>query len=206
MTSLLKFSDTYFGNIDNINNSNKCYCENISREIKSVDVSKNIEKKSISNTLCNENIKIRINNALALANKEMLKKVKNNWNLLDDYLYDEEYSVVAGLLKDSLVVVASEKYIIIANNLKSIANRLNENCTLIEDLLFKIFDCRFLIVGISSDDWNIEKSKYISNIKNGVKYTEKKLSSESDDLNEINGKTSVDKLVELMGDNIIEYK
>lgn len=215
MTSLLKFSDTYFGNIDNINNSNtlnymnnsnKCYCENISREIKSVDESKNIEKKSISSTLCNENIKIRINNALALANKEMLKKVKNNWNLLDDYLYDEEYSVVAGLLKDSLVVVASEKYIIIANNLKSIANRLNENCTLIEDLLFKIFDCRFLIVGISSDDWNIEKSNYISNIKNGVKYTEKKLSSESDDLNEINGKTSVDKLVELMGDNIIEYK
>ena len=89
-----------------------------------------------------ENINIRINNALATANKDSLRKIKEQWSLIDDYLYDDAYSVVAGLLKDSIPVVASEKYIIVSNSLESVANRINDNFSLIDEFLLKIFKNR----------------------------------------------------------------
>ena len=56
---------------------------------------------------------------------------------------------------------------------------------------------------MSSDNWNVEKNKYISNIKNGVKYIEKDFIN-TDKIE--NKKSSVDELIGLMGENIIEYK
>jgi DNA polymerase III delta prime subunit len=140
---------------------------------------------------------------LATANKDSLRKIKEQWSLIDDYLYDDAYSVVAGLLKDSIPVVASEKYIIVSNSLESVANRINDNFSLIDEFLLKIFKNKIFIVGMSSDNWNVEKNKYISNIKNGVKYIEKDFIN-TDKIE--NKKSSVDELIDLMGENIIEYK
>ena len=161
------------------------------------------ENEQIKSEVNIENINIRINNALATANKDSLRKIKEQWSLIDDYLYDDAYSVVAGLLKDSIPVVASEKYIIVSNSLESVANRINDNFSLIDEFLLKIFKNKIFIVGMSSDNWNVEKNKYISNIKNGVKYIEKDFIN-TDKIE--NKKSSVDELIDLMGENIIEYK
>lgn len=215
MTSILKFSDNYFCNkkveIDSVDiKKNDVKVENkedkiISREIilKEKEKTKVIDSPKIINNKNIENIKIKINNALALANKSVLMRLKKDWNLIDDYLYDDNYSVVAGLLKDSVPVVASEKYIIVANKLDAIANRINDNANLIENLLFKIFGYNTYVVGMSSEEWNTEKDKYILNIKNGVKYMEKDIIN---DQNIKKQKTSVDDLIDLMGESIIEYK
>ena len=218
MTMILKFSDNYFGNPTNdleknikndtfnINNSNKSENKIISREIIEKNDSnndadnKNMQIKSESDI---ENINIRINNALATANKDCLKKIKEQWSLIDDYLYDDDFSVVAGLLKDSVPVVASKEYIIVSNSLEAVANRINDNFSLIDEFLLKIFKNKMLIVGMSNDNWISEKNKYISNIKNGVKYVEKNFISTSKNENK---KSSVDELIDLMGENIIEYK
>lgn len=218
MTTILKFSDNYFGNPTNdleknikndtfnINNSNKSENKIISREIIEKNDSnndadnKNMQIKSESDI---ENINIRINNALATANKDCLKKIKEQWSLIDDYLYDDDFSVVAGLLKDSVPVVASKEYIIVSNSLEAVANRINDNFSLIDEFLLKIFKNKMLIVGMSNDNWISEKNKYISNIKNGVKYVEKNFISTSKNENK---KSSVDELIDLMGENIIEYK
>lgn len=218
MTMILKFSDNYFGNPTNdleknikndtfnINNSNKSENKIISREIIEKNDSnndadnKNMQIKSESDI---ENINIRINNALATANKDCLNKIKEQWSLIDDYLYDDDFSVVAGLLKDSVPVVASKEYIIVSNSLEAVANRINDNFSLIDEFLLKIFKNKMLIVGMSNDNWISEKNKYISNIKNGVKYVEKDFISTSKNENK---KSSVDELIDLMGENIIEYK
>ena len=218
MTMILKFSDNYFGNPTNdleknikndtfnINNSNKSENKIISREIIEKNDSnndadnKNMQIKSESDI---ENINIRINNALATANKDCLNKIKEQWSLIDDYLYDDDFSVVAGLLKDSVPVVASKEYIIVSNSLEAVVNRINDNFSLIDEFLLKIFKNKMLIVGMSNDNWISEKNKYISNIKNGVKYVEKDFISTSKNENK---KSSVDELIDLMGENIIEYK
>ena len=211
MTAILKFSDNYFGNLidDNlekkvVDNATKNENKIISQEIIETNINKvDNENEQIKSEVNIENINIRINNALATANKDSLRKIKEQWSLIDDYLYDDAYSVVAGLLKDSIPVVASEKYIIVSNSLESVANRINDNFSLIDEFLLKIFKNKIFIVGMSSDNWNVEKNKYISNIKNGVKYIEKDFIN-TDKIE--NKKSSVDELIDLMGENIIEYK
>ena len=53
---------------------------------------------------------------------------------------------------------------------------------------------------MSSDNWNVEKNKYISNIKNGVKYIEKDFIN-TDKIE--NKKSSVDKKGRIIVDCII---
>lgn len=213
MTTILKFSDNYFGKKINILEENTRV--NLVKDDKNIVTSSEINNKIIDkgndtdvnnnekDKITTENINIRINNALATANKESLKKFKEQWSLIDEYLYDDEYSVVAGLLKDSTPVVASEKYIIVSNTLESVANRINENFSLVDAFLLKIFKNKVLIVGMSNDNWSKEKNKYISNIKNGIKYVEKNFINAD---KKENKKSSVDELIDLMGESIIEYK
>ena len=147
MTAILKFSDNYFGNliVDNlgkkvVDNATKNENKIISQEIIETNINKvDNRNEQIKSEVNIENINIRINNALATANKNSLRKIKEQWSLIDDYLYDDAYSVVAGLLKDSIPVVASEKYIIVSNSLESVANRINDNFSLIDEFLLKIF-------------------------------------------------------------------
>lgn len=217
LTSILKFSDINYGREE----------ENISREInmpqnnvlKEKSGSKNdfevvdkveIQEKNISREIItkrenysSEEIELRINNALALASKEVLKDIKAKWDVIDEYIYEEDYSMAAGLLKDSNVVVASSEYVILGNKYDSGADRINENALDIEKLFEKAFDMKVFIVGISSSEWEKRKNKYISDIKNGIKYTVKERKLEEN--NEIK-KTPVDELIDLVGDNIIEYK
>ena len=217
LTSILKFSDINYEKEK----------ENISREInrpqnnvlKEKSGSKNdflvvdkveIEDENISREIItkkesysSEEIELRINNALALASKEVLKNIKAKWNVIDEYIYEEDYSMAAGILKDSNVVVASSEYVILGNKYDSVADRINENALDIEKLFEKAFDMRVFIVGISSSEWEKRKNKYISDIKNGIKYTVKERKSEENNLKE---KTPVDELIDLVGDNIIEYK
>ena len=119
MTAVLKFSNNYF-----------CEgTENISREIikKSFDnkkeqnkkeqlkenISREIIKANEASSMSDKEIKVRINNSLALASKSFLQELKSNWNRIDDYIYDDSFSVVSGLLKDSVPVVGSSTNLII---------------------------------------------------------------------------------------------
>lgn len=217
LTSILKFSDINYGTEE----------KNISREInrpqnnvlKQKSGSKNdfegldkveIQEENISREIItkkesysSEEIELRINNALALASKEVLKNIKAKWDVIDEYIYEEDYSMAAGILKDSNVMVASSEYVILGNKFDSGADRINENALDIEKLFEKAFDMRVFIVGISSSEWEKRKNKYISDIKNGIKYTVKERKLEENNAKE---KTPVDELIDLVGDNIIEYK
>ena len=145
----------------------------------------------------------RVNNALATASKDILKEIKNKWNMINDYLFDDKYSSVSGLLKDSEVVVASKDYVVISNKLDSVVLRINNSYDLIQDMLENLFGYKFLVVAISNGRWKEIKNEYIVRIKNGEKYTIRNLKEESIKKND---KTPVDDLIDLVGDNVIEFK
>lgn len=217
LTSILKFSDINYGteekNISREINGpknnvlkEKCGSKNDFEVVDKVEIQeKNISREIITKkeSYSSEEIELRINNALALASKEVLKNIKAKWDVIDEYIYEEDYSMAAGILKDSNVVVASSEYVILGNNFDSGADRINENALDIEKLFEKAFDMRVFIVGISSSEWEKRKNKYISDIKNGIKYTVKERKLEENNVKE---KTPVDELIDLVGDNIIEYK
>lgn len=213
MTSMLNFSDSI---IDNNSYSEKKILieknrieeednkddEIISQEIISEE-DKNIKKNDSIIKKLTIDVDGRINNALVDASKEILNEYKSKWNLIDDYLFDDKYSSICGLLKDSDVVVASKEYVIICNKLSSVVSRINFSSIIIEELFERIYGDSVKIVAISSEEWNKVKSEYIDNIKNGNKYIFHALNENNDD-EPI--KTPVDDLINLVGDNIIEYK
>lgn len=212
MTFILKFSDAIYNNGDNSDNNtikidetveknknsageNNKKEKNISREIKKVG---NIQKMS------DDEINVRVNNALATASKGVLNNFKNNWSKIDDYLTDEKFSVVSGLLKDFVPVVASEKYVIVASDLISMVDRINDDIIDVEMFFRKLFDFNIFVVAITNDRWKDEKNKYVSNIKNGIKYYVKELNKSNVD--ETKNNNPVDELIDLLGDSVIEYK
>lgn len=178
-----------------VNMANKIISREIILDEKIVD-SSNISELKID-------LDGRINNTLAGASKDILKIFKSKWSLISDYLFDEKFSSVCGLLKDSNVVVSSSEYIIISNKLSSVASRINYNSEIIEELIEKIFDSKVKVVAVSDEEWSKIKSEYINNIKNGKKYVILELNEKVENEKE---KTPMDDLIDLVGENVIEYK
>ena len=217
MTLILKFSDEIVKveKIDKINNNN-IEIPKDDEATKNDKVGKlNKEEKNISREinmagnnlkLSDEEINIRINNALATASKDILNNIKSNWDIIDDYVFDDNFSVISGLLKDFIPVVASEKYIIFSNNMLSVVDRFNESSTDIEKFLKKVFDFNPIVVAITTKRWDEEKSKYISNLKSGIKYSIIESSDNKTNVNAHVSKGPVDDLINLVGEGIIEYK
>ena len=206
MTLLLRFSDEFFSDIaSSKNNQVVNFYEENDKENKKIISREIILKENRVNFLSDEEAYIRINNALALANKNVLNLMKEKWNEIDDYMYDGNLSLVSGLLKDTLVVVASEKYVIVASESVSVVNRLNENIEDVEKLFNKIFNFNLKAIAITVEKWQDKKKEYILNIKKGIKYSVKN-NFNSSEKTDIDSKTPVDELIELVGDSMIEYK
>ena len=213
LTSILKYSDLKFKNsdssfVDSINLNVKSDNKNISREIisnKNINIQKNndYKEKSIGNGISENEINLRVNNALALASKNILEKFKSKWEIIDNYIDDSEFSVVSGLLKDSKIVVGSDKFIILSSDFQSVVDRINNNLKDIERLLEKIFCSKIFVVAVTNNKWKNIKIKYITDINNGIKYSVKELYADDNDIKE---KSSIDELIDLVGENMIEYK
>ena len=215
LTSILRYSDLKFKK-DNLSicdiNNNKKDVANLNEKLTNKDVieDNNISREiiDIKKELDDDEINIRVNNALAIASKEILDKFKDKWAMIDNYIDDEKYSVVSGLLKDSNLVVGSNDYIILSNKFQSIVDRMNCNLSTIENLLEKILGNHVYVAIISDEKWNIVKNKYINDIKSGKKYTLIK----NENNNKVDGSIvkekndSIDQLIDLVGNNIIEYK
>ena len=150
--------------------------------------------------------KIRINNSFVSASKQLLNLVKEKWPTISEYLLDKKYELAVGLLADAVPTVVGNDDIILVSKYISSATRININKEEVENLLNKVYNKKYNIVAISEEEWNIEKKQYIENIKKGYKYeyiTEDIKESEKVNSSE---KTQVDKLIELVGEEIIEYK
>ena len=217
MISILKYSDLKFGRVA-VNNEKiisreiiKEKNENISQDRENISQDRenisqdreNISREIKDSSITDDQDELRVNNSLALASKNVLEEFKSKWNSLDDYIDDEEFSVVSGLLKDSNIVVGSSKYVILSCNYPSTASRINSNLEVTEKLLEKIFNTKIYVVAVDNDRWKGIKNKYIDDLKKGIKYNVKEIENNA---NNKRKKSSIDDLIDLVGDSIIEYK
>ena len=174
----------------------------------------NDEKKSKTvenNKLSDDVKKIRINNALAMADKKFLLNLKKIWNSVGEYLLDKNFGVIAGLLNDTIPVVASEEVLILVSENNSVISRLNEFNADVSLFLKKIFNLEYKVAVINNIEWDNEKKKFVENKKNNIKY--RVISEDSCDKNKVSlsdeSKKSVNddvnNLINIIGDDIIEY-
>ena len=174
----------------------------------------NDEKKSKTvenNKLSDDVKKIRINNALAMADKKFLLNLKKIWNSVGEYLLDKNFGVIAGLLNDTIPVVASEDVLVLVSENNSVISRLNEFNGDVSLFLKKFFNLEYKVAVINNVEWDNEKKKFVENKKNNIKY--RVISEDSCDKNKASlsneSKKSVNddvnNLINIVGDDIIEY-
>ena len=160
------------------------------------------EKKNVKKNTQNE-VEIRINNAFATANKEILKSIRSNWNKINDYLLDQTYGVIAGILKDTSVLVAGDEYLILLGNYSSVVDRVNFEMEDVTNFLNNVLGSLYKCVALTQEEWLKEKEAYIKNIKNGIKYSLKKEKVQENINNE---KNELDDLISTFGSDMIEYR
>ena len=174
----------------------------------------NDEKKSKTvenNKLSDDVKKIRINNAWAMADKKFLLNLKKIWNSIGEYLLDKNFGVIAGLLNDTIPVVASEDVLVLVSENNSVISRLNEFNGDVSLFLKKFFNLEYKVAVINNVEWDNEKKKFVENKKNNIKY--RVISEDSCDKNKVSlsneSKKSVNddvnNLINIVGDDIIEY-
>jgi len=141
----------------------------------------NFEKNS-NETDIEELLKIRINNCFVNAQKIFLEEMKKE---VENY---ENSSIISGKIKsvmlDSAVVAASDKYMIFSCENKHISETGNKLLNDIEKDLKSINAKDVKIIFITNDRWNVEKQKYINNLKNNIKYElmEEKLNNKDEEI------------------------
>ena len=157
----------------------------------------------------NINMEIIINNTFAVASKEVKNNLQVKFAKISDYLTDKKFMTVAGTLIDTKIEVAGEDYIILSGKNEAIVDKVYNNYRLCHELLNILFESEYNFVVITQDEWNKYRDEYINNVKAGKKYKLKDLIPENTLIDEsISQKepTIVDKLFDLVGEDIVEFK
>ena len=114
-------------------------------------------------------VDIRINNTFVNAKKDFLNNIKSKWN--DFVIYESNANkAMISYLADTNIVVASDKYAILTNNLDITNDLINQNIKTLEKDFNLFFNGNYYLAAISPKKWEQERNKYINNIKNGYKY------------------------------------
>ena len=125
-----------------------------------------VEKKVIPIKNIVEIMKIRANNTLVKADKNLLKDELVLFNQLNDYIYDSEHGYSVTLLIDSKIRAVSSESIILSFDFDS---SVESSYLVFEDLCNtynKITNSNKKIAIISSNDWDKLKDDYITKFKN----------------------------------------
>ena len=189
------------------------------KEKQKEDINNNVEKENeIEANKSNEQIfeinKIRINNALALANKNLLEDLKICWVNLSDYLYNKEFGSVVSFLIDGNVRVVGEKDVIISFKYDSTLENALLNISKIESLIYLIVNKNYKVSVVLDDEWEQIKNKFILDKKNGITYTYKEeivleKTQENEKYDKIENKEVPESLkyaVDLFGQDFVEIQ
>ena len=156
---------------------------------KTVEVS-----KSIGGSVSDKLVDIRINNCFVNASKVYLKSLQDAWK---NFISNVESAVIKGLISDTMVVTASDKYAILVTTINHQELEINEKIDEIKKLFDKFNGNSYTLVFIGEAKWNQEKQKYIENLQKHYKYT---YISENIEDNSQENKNSEDELTAIAAD------
>ena len=164
----------------------------------------NIQFTSFSSDLTDRLKKIRINNTFATASKSYKENFVNNWDIVLDKLSNSvDYVSIAGMMTDVEILVVGEKNVIFLAQYDSLLERLNSQYSLIEKLLLEVFNIPYKIVFLLNDEWEFERKKYISNLKSSIKYD---YIEEDDIISSKDNDDDIEKIISILGDDVIKYQ
>lgn len=192
-----------------IEENNKSIKENnnIVKE-ENINVDNNINKnKEESNYIMSSDEKNKIiNNSFATASKDLKNDFIDKWKNIDMYLLSDKYKCLIGFINDIEVSVVGIENVIFVTKYSSLLDRLYNNIDSFKEILFEIFNKNYNIVFLDEDEWNKEKSIYVSNIKKGYKYEVIKDLNNSTISKKEAEDSSINDIISIFGDEIVEIK
>ncbi len=179
----------------------------ISREIKKEsEKPKAVEKKKkeVDDWVINEEVKANlINNALASANKTIKDKYVRCWDSLPEYFNSRKYGKMAQLVSDTFPMVVGEGYMILTTDVGAIIDNIYKSVSVCEELINKLTNDNIRIVVVLNNDFNNIKTKYVNDIKNGIKY---EIVEENRDLIEKPQGDLVTKAINIFGEDLVDIE
>lgn len=151
-----------------------------------------------------EIIKVRVNNTLAEADKNILKEDVEKIKNLSEYSFNPEFGYLVCAILDGKARASSKSNLIISYEYESVVNQNLLILSKINELYNKLTHSSKNIAIISDAEWEKQKNKYIDSIKSGKKYT---ILQEPDEIFEDSEKSDiiVSSAIELFGD-IVEIE
>ena len=136
-----------------------------------IEVNTSINTNKILNL--DDILKVRVNNAFALANKQVLNREIDNLKLLNDYTFDQQIGYLVCEILNSKFRVASDEIIVLSYEYNSIVQQNLEHLEQMEDVYYELTKSRKKFAIITDDEWSRLKAEYISHLKNGEHYAVK---------------------------------
>ena len=165
------------------------------KEEPKINIDKTVEvPKNIGSSVSDKLVDIRINNCFVNASKIYLKSLQEAWK---NFISNVESAVIKGLISDTMVVTASDKYAILVTTINHQELEINEKIDEIKRLFDKFNGNSYTLVFIGEAKWNQEKQKYIENLQKHYKYT---YISEDIEDNSQENKDSEDELTAIAAD------
>ncbi len=126
-------------------------------------VTTNVQKEDVDKIGLSEFdsfITVRINNALARFDKNILMNLRNELYKVEDYLLDEKYSNFASMIIDSQLKATSDEYLVFVFKTSNLSFEFNRNIIIIQELLNKIFNKSYKVISTDDISWEIIKVEF----------------------------------------------
>ena len=168
----------------------------------------------------NDYVEIVINNTFATASRDYLTNLLDKWRDVSEYITDARYVAISSFLADIVPRAAGNDYAILSGKYASIVDGVNSNLSLFERLLEDMIGHKVKVIALNDDVWEQKKLEYVNNRKSGKQYSLKDLpninntisdndndnsESSSDDMQVDSSNNPIDKLVNIVGEDVIEY-
>ena len=212
----------YFVKLSNDLNNNNLKIGNRVDNLTDMDVNNSAKETNNNFSISKNNIvssitkfsdklkKIRINNSFSTASKFNKDEFVKKWDTINQSSILDDFSSIAGIIDDVDVLVVGDNNVIFLTKYDSLLERIYNYVDDFERLLYLFFNKKYKIVFLANDEWIYEKNNYIKNIKSGKKYIYINEDENGDDNIDVNKKVEtnddIDKIVSILGEDIISYK
>ena len=147
--------------------------------------------------------KILINNTIAKATTISKKKVNEFYESLDKFLIDKKFKDAATILKDSIVVAASEDHVLLNYKYVSMVEENDKELKNIINLFEKILNVKYKVVAITEDEWKKQRPYYLELKKQNKMVMLEERENIRKDINDSNDSNTY---TELFGTDLIEME
>ena len=166
-------------------------------ETNNVKISKKNDQMHINNDIKN----IRINNALATANKEYKNELNLIWKRLNSYFMDDKYGKISQLLSDTIPMVVGTNYLILVTSSDALLDKIYYNLNVVENFISNLYRDMHVVV-VDNNEFDIIKKKYIDDKNNNINYEVQKeygkLIEESNNL--------INQAIEMFGSDLVDVE